>query len=420
MSTSFWHGFADMHVVKDAEHVIREGDGAWVTDVAGNRYLDATAALWYANAGFGRAEIADAVAAQLRRLSAYSSFGAYTTEPTVELAARVAGMAPMDNAVVFFTSGGSEAVDTAAKLARRYWDVLGRPEKRVMVSREHSYHGMAAFGTSLAGIPSNKAGYGELVGDIVTVGAHDLDAIESLFAARSHEIAAFFGEPVIGAGGVIPPEDGYWAGVQQLCRQFDVLLIADEIVTGFGRTGHWWGSTRYAIEPDMITFAKGITSGYVPLGGVIAGPRVRAPFWDDPIPGAVFRHGYTYSGHATACAAGMANLDIMEREDLVGRVRTLEPVLEREMRRLLEAPLVSEVRTVGLTAAVELSAEARAADPGIVDKVVGAARRHGVLTRNLRGVALHVSPAFVITEAEITLMADAYEAALRDVAGAQV
>jgi adenosylmethionine-8-amino-7-oxononanoate aminotransferase len=418
LSTSFWHGFADMHVVKDAELVIREGDGAWVTDVAGNRYLDATAALWYANAGFGRTEIADAVAAQLRKLSAYSSFGAYTTEPTIELAARVAAMAPMDDAVVFFTSGGSEAVDTAAKLARRYWDVLGRPEKRVMVSREHSYHGMAAFGTSLAGIPSNKAGYGELVGDIVTVGAHDLDAVESLFAARAPEIAAFFGEPVIGAGGVIPPEDGYWAGVQQLCRQFDVLLVADEIVTGFGRTGQWWGSTRYGIEPDMITFAKGITSGYVPLGGVIAGPRVRAPFWDDPIPGAVFRHGYTYSGHATACAAGVANLDLMEREDLVGRVRRLEPVLEREMRRLLAAPLVSEVRTVGLTAAVELSAEARAADPGVVDKVVGAARRHGVLTRNLRGVALHVSPAFVITEEEITLMADAYEAALRDTASA--
>jgi adenosylmethionine-8-amino-7-oxononanoate aminotransferase len=416
LSTSFWHGFADMHVVKDAELVIREGDGAWVTDVAGNRYLDATAALWYANAGFGRAEIADAVAAQLRKLSAYSSFGAYTTEPTVELASRIAAMAPMDNAVVFFTSGGSEAVDTAAKLARRYWDVLGRPEKRVMVSREHSYHGMAAFGTSLAGIPSNKAGYGPLVDDIVVVGTHDLEGLASLFEARGGEIAAFYAEPVVGAGGVIPPRDGYFDEVQALCRRHDILLIADEIVTGFGRTGQWWGCTRYGIEPDMITFAKGITSGYVPLGGVIVGPRVRAPFWDDPIPGAVFRHGYTYSGHATACAAGMANLDLMEREDLVGRVRSLEPVLEREMGRLLQAPLVSEVRTVGLTAAVELSAGARAGDPGIVDKVVGAARRHGVLTRNLRGVALHVSPTFVITEAEITLMADAFEAALREVA----
>ena len=216
MSTSFWHGFADMHAVKDAELVIREGDGIWVTDVAGRRYLDATAGLWYANVGFGRGEIADAVADQIRRLSAYSSFGGYTTEPTVQLAARIAAMAPVEEAVVFFTSGGSESIETAAKLARRYWDVLGRPEKRVIVSRQHSYHGMAAFGTSLGGIPLNSAGYGTLVGDVVHVGVHDLDALETLLAARGAEIAAFIAEPVIGAGGVIPPEDGYFAGVQQL------------------------------------------------------------------------------------------------------------------------------------------------------------------------------------------------------------
>jgi adenosylmethionine-8-amino-7-oxononanoate aminotransferase len=416
VSTSFWHGFADMHVVKDAEVVFREGDGVWVTDVAGRRYLDSTAALWYCNVGFGRGEIADAVAGQLRRLSAYSSFGAYTTEPTVQLAERIAAMAPVPDAAVFFTSGGSESIDTAGKLARRYWDVLGRPEKKVIVSREHSYHGMAAFGTSLAGIPLNKAGYGTLVGDVVHVGAHDLDALETLFAARGAEIAAFVAEPVIGAGGVIPPEDDYFAGVQALCRQFDVLLIADEVITGFGRTGAWWGSQRYAIEPDLITFAKGITSGYVPLGGVIAGPRVRAPFWDEPVPGAVFRHGYTYSGHATACAAGLANLDIMEREDLVGRVRTLEPVLASALGRLATAPLVGEVRTVGLTGAVELSAEARAANPGAVEAVVTASRHHGVLTRAIRGVAIQVSPAFVITESEIDTMVDGFEAALRDVA----
>ena len=418
MTTSFWHGFADMHSVKDSEVVFREGEGVSVTDVDGRRYLDATAALWYAAVGYGRGEIADAVAAQIRRLPAYSSFGAFTTEPTVQLAARIAAMAPVPDAVVFFTSGGSESVETAAKLARRYWDVMGKPEKKVIVSREHSYHGMAAFGTSLAGIPLNRAGYGQLVGDIEHVGAHDLDAIETLFAARSHEIAAFIGEPVIGAGGVIPPQDGYWAGVQQLCRQFDVLLIADEVVTGFGRTGEWWGSTRYGIEPDLITFAKVVTSGYVPLGGVIAGPRVRAPFWDEPIPGAVFRHGYTYSGHATACAAGLANLDIIEREGLVRRCRDLEPVVEREFARLLSAPLVGEVRTVGLTGAVELAADVRAANPGAVEAVVTAARRHGVLTRAVRGVGLQFSPAFIVTESEIGQMVDGFEAALRDVAAA--
>jgi len=418
MTTSFWHGFADMHVVKDNELVIREGDGAWVTDVNGNRYLDSTAALWYTVAGYGRAEIADAAAAQMKRISAYSSFGSYTTDTTVALAARVAAMAPVPNAAVFFTSGGSESVETAGKLARRYWDVLGKPEKKIIVNREHGYHGMAALGTSLAGIPLNKAGYGTLVADTLQVGVHDLDAVESLFAARSSEIAAFIAEPVVGAGGVIPPQGDYLLGLAQLCHQFDVLLIADEVITGFGRTGQWWGSQRYGIEPDMITFAKAITSGYVPLGGVIVGPRVRAPFWDEPIPGAIFRHGYTYSGHATACAAAMANLDIMEREDLVGRVRTLEPVVEREIGRLASSPLVGEVRTVGLTAAVELSAEARAANPGAVDAVVGAAKKHGVLTRNIRGVGLQFSPAFVISEDDIAKIAEGFDAALRDVAAA--
>ena len=418
MSTSFWHGFADMHTVKDAELVIREGDGAWVTDVAGKRYLDATAALWYTVAGYGRAEIADAAAAQMKRMSAYSSFGAYTTEPTVELAARIAGMTPMPSAAVFFTSGGSESVETAGKLARRYWDVLGRPDKKIIVNREHGYHGMAALGTSLAGIPSNKAGYGTLVADTLQVGVHDLDAVESMFAARAGEIAAFIAEPVVGAGGVIPPQEGYFAGLAQLCRQFDVLLIADEVITGFGRTGWWWGSQRYGFEPDMITFAKAITSGYVPLGGVVVGPRVRAPFWDEPVPGAIFRHGYTYSGHATACAAAMANLDLLEREDLVGRVRGLEPVVEREIGRLASSPLVGEVRTVGLTACVELSADARAANPGAVDAVVGASKRHGVLTRNIRGVGLQFSPAFVISEADVARVAEGFDAALREVAAA--
>jgi len=418
VTTPFWHGFADMHTVKDAEVVFREADGVWITDVEGRRYLDATAALWYGNVGFGRAEIADAVAVQLRRLMAYSSFGAYTTEPTVRLAGRLAAMAPIEDAVVFFTSGGSESIDTAAKLARRYWDVVGQPGKRVIVSREHSYHGMAAFGTSLAGIPINKAGYGPLVDDVVHVGAHDLAALERLFEERAGEIAAFIAEPVIGAGGVIPPVDGYFAGVGELCRRHDVLLVADEVITGFGRTGYGWGSERYGIEPDMVTFAKGVTSGYVPLGGVIVGPRVRAPFWDEPIAGAVFRHGYTYSGHAGACAAAMANLDLLERENLVGRVRELEPVLEREMRRLERSPLVGEVRTVGLTAAVELADEALTAAPSAVEAVVAAARRHGVLTRSLRGRALQVSPAFVITEAEIGTLADAFEAALGEVASA--
>jgi putrescine aminotransferase len=414
----FWHGFADMHAVADAEVVIRSAAGVWLEDTAGNRYLDATAALWYCNVGYGRREIADAVAEQLARLPAYSSFGAYTSEPTIALAERLAALAPIPNAVVFLGSGGSDAVDTAAKLARRYWDVVGRPEKRVIVSREFGYHGMHGWGTSLVGIAPMKAGYGgNFIDEVVNVGAMDVETLGALFAERAGEIAAFIGEPVIGAGGVYPPEDHYWPEVSRLCHEHDILLIADEVITGFGRTGQLWATTRYAIEPDMITFAKGVSSGYVPLGGVLVGERVRAPFWDDDVPGAVFRHGYTYSGHAGAAAAAMANLDIIEREGLVARVATLEPVLDRAVRRLASAPGVGEIRTVGLTAAVAFQGDLLAADPGLPERAVVAALRHGVATRVLRGHALQISPPFVITEAEIDTMVDGLAAALDDVAG---
>ena len=384
-STRFWHGFADMHVVKDAEIVFRSGDGVWLESVDGKRFLDATAALWYCAVGYGRQEIADAVAEQLARLPAYSSFGAYTTEPTLVLADRLAALAPIDDAVIFLGSGGSDGIDTAAKLARHYWDVLGRPEKRVIVSREHGYHGMHAWGTALAGIPSNKAGYGgEIIEEVVNVGASDTETLGALFESRGNEIAAFIGEPVIGAGGVYPPEPSYWAEVQRLCREHDILLIADEVITGFGRTGSMWGSLRYDIQPDMI----------------------------------VFVHGYTYSGHATACAAAMANLDIIEREGLVARVAALEPVLDTAVRRLASQPLVGEIRTVGLTAAVAIKPDRLAADPGIPARVVAAALRHGIATRVLRGHALHISPAFVITEGEIDTLVDGLGAALEDVAAA--
>jgi adenosylmethionine-8-amino-7-oxononanoate aminotransferase len=422
MTTKFWHGFADMHVIADREVVIASGDGAVITDTNGKDYIDATAALWYCNAGYGRREIAEAVAEQLVRLHGYSSFGAYTTDATLRVAERLASLAPFPNAVVYLASGGSDAIDTAGKLARRYWDVLGKPHKTLFVSREHSYHGMHALGTSLVGMPAMRNGYGgePFVPEVVHVPTHDVDAVARLFEQRHEEIAAFVGEPVVGAGGVIPPTEGYWREISELCRRYDVLLIADEVITGFGRTGFMWGTERYGISPDLITFAKGVTSGYMPLGGVLVGERVRAPFWDEPVAGAIFRHGYTYSGHSGAAAAAIANLDIIEREDLVGRVRELEPKLDASVRRLASVPTVGEIRTVGLTAAVALRPEVLERDPTAPDKVVAAALRHGVATRVLRGHAIHISPPFVITEDQVDAMVDGIGTAIEDVAAVGV
>ncbi|TME09394.1 MAG: aspartate aminotransferase family protein [Chloroflexi bacterium] len=422
MTTRFWHGFADMHVIKDTEVVIASGDGAVITDTNGRDYIDATAALWFCNAGYGRREIADAVAEQLAILPGYSSFGAYTTDATLRAAERLTALSPIPNSVVFLGSGGSDAIDTATKLARRYWDVVGQPNKTLLVSREHSYHGMHAMGTSLGGIPALRNGYGgePFINEVVHVPALDVDAVARVFDQRRDEVAAFVGEPVIGAGGVIPPTETYWREISELCRRYDVLLIADEVITGFGRMGTWWATQRFGIQPDMITFAKGVTSGYMPLGGVLVNERIRAPFWDEPIAGAVFRHGYTYSGHSGAAAAALANLDIIEREGLVDRVARLEPILATAVRRLEGAPLVGEIRTVGLTAAVAIAPAVLEKEPATPDKVVAAALRHGVASRVLRAHAIHISPPFVITEDQIDRMVDGIGNALEDVAAVGV
>ena len=415
--TRLWHPFADMAVVKDAEVVIERGEGAVVWDEQGRSYIDARGGLWYCAAGHGRSEIADAAAGQMRRLAAYDTFERLANRPALDLAERVSELSPLANGAVFFTSGGSEAVDTAAKLARRYWHALGRPEKQVIVHRRHAYHGMNAYGTSLAGIPSNREGFGTLIPGVASVSHDDPAELGELLEARADEVAAVIGEPVIGAGGILHPPAGYWAAVQQLCRRHDVLLIADEVITGFGRLGRWFGSERLGIEPDLITCAKAITSGYLPLGAVIAGERVQEPFWSQP--GTLFRHGFTYSGHPTACAAGLANLDLMARERLVERVADLESVLAATVEPLRTAPLVSEVRAgLGLLAAIEFDPDVRAADPGLVERVVHACREHGVLTRGLAGRALQISPPYVITEAQLQAMAAGMAAAITAVAAA--
>jgi adenosylmethionine-8-amino-7-oxononanoate aminotransferase len=410
-----WHPFANMARVPAEELTIVSGSGSWVTDDHGRRYLDASASLWYCNIGHGREELAEAAAAQMRRLAAYHTFDVFANPPAQELARRLAHITPTGpGSAVFFTSGGSEAIDTAAKLARRYWEARGLGQRRLIVAREGAYHGMAAFGTSLAGIPSNRVGWGPLVREVAHVDADDVEALRELLERHRGEVAAFIGEPVRGAGGVHPPPARYWEHVQALCREHDLLLIVDEVITGFGRLGAPFASGRFGIVPDLVCVAKGITSGYAPLGAVLSGARVREALWS-PEAGPV-RHGYTYSGHAMACAVALANLDVLDREQLYERVRALEPVLRERLSPLAAHPLVEEVRTIGLLAGVELSAARRAAVPDLVERVVRRAREHGVLVRNLVGQTLQISPPFVVTEEEIEQLAQVLLAALNETA----
>jgi len=412
-STRLWHPFAAMGKVDGHELVLARGNGSRIWDAEGNEYVDATAGLWFCNVGHGRGEIADAVAAQLRLLAAHHVFGDHANQPALELAGRLADLAPVEDAAVFFGTGGGEAVETAAKIVRRYWALQGQPERTVIVSRRFAYHGTNAYGTSLSGIPAVRDGYGTLVSDVAEVAHDDAADLERALDELGDRAAAFLGEPMIGAGGAIPAPDGYWQTVERICRDRGVLLVADEVISGFGRLGRWFGCERYGFTPDLMTCAKGISSGYVPLGAVVVAGHVREPFWrDDAAP---FVHGGTYAGHPAACVAGLVNLDILERERLVERVATLEPVLSRMLAPLGDLPGVGGVRSVGLAGAVELDAALLAEHPAAGAAVVLAARKHGVLTRLLRGVALQVSPPFVVTEDELAKVVDAIAASLREV-----
>ena len=279
-TTRLWHPFAAMGKVDGHELVLVRGEGSRVWDADGREYLDATAGLWFANVGHGRAEIADAVGEQLRTLAAHHVFGDHANEPALRLAERVAELTPVIDPAVFFGTGGGEAIDTAAKIVRRHWALLGRPERTVILSRRFAYHGTNAYGTSLAGIPGVRDGYGTLVGDVAEVAHDDPEDVARVLDELGERAAGFIGEPMIGAGGVIPAPDGYWPEVERICRERDVLLVADEVICGFGRLGRWFGCQRYGFTPDLITCAKGISSGYVPLGAVVVSGRVREPFWD--------------------------------------------------------------------------------------------------------------------------------------------
>lgn len=408
--THLWHPFADMASVRRAEFVIERGEDVWIWDREGRRYLDATASLWYANVGHGRKEIADAVAKQMARLEAYSTFGDFANEPALELAATLADLAPMP-ARVFLVSGGGDAIDTAAKLARQYWTQVGEPDRTILVSRTAGYHGTHGFGTALAGIPANREGFGPQV-ETLQVPHDSIEAVHmEVERLGPQRIAAVFVEPVIGAGGVYPPMPGYLEGLSDLCRQTGALLVADAVICGFGRLGTWFGIERWQVEPAMIVFAKGVTSGYLPLGGVIVSERVAEPFWTTP-GGPVLRHGPTYAGHPTGCAAALANLALLGRDQLVQRGRDLEQVLLDALAPLAQKEAVAEVRGgTGMMAAVELRSDVLDASPGAAAKVAGAAREAGVIVRTLgRGVA--VSPPLTATPEHFELIAEALDQAL--------
>jgi adenosylmethionine-8-amino-7-oxononanoate aminotransferase len=404
---SFWNPMTNVGTFRERGLTIVRGEASTVWDDAGNALIDISGALWYCNVGYGRAELADAAAAQMRDLASYKTYDGFTSPRTEELASRIASIVPLEGSKVFFTSGGGESIDTAAKLARAYWAATGKPDKHVVVSRQFAYHGSNAYGTSLGGLAALTDVYGRLVPEVEQVAWDDAEALgEAIDRLGADRVAAFFAEPIIGAGGVMIPPDGYLDRVQEICRERDVLLVLDEVITGFGRVGEWFATGRFGLSPDLITFAKGVTSGYIPLGGVIASARVAEPFWTAGTQN-MFRHGYTYSGHATACAVGLANLDVIEREDLVQRVRELEPALAAALLPLADHPAVAEVRTgVGLLGAVEL------ADPSKLQAVIDAAYERGVLVRGIRGVALQVSPPFVITEDEILATAGVFSDAL--------
>lgn len=392
------HPFARPAAGRDSFVDIVSGRGAEVTDAQGTTYVDALGSLWYCNVGHGRAEIADAVATQMRTLDAFHLFDRFTNPAADAVAERLAGLAPMPDARVFLTSGGSESVETAIKLARVAQAIGGHPDRTVIVSRRPSYHGVTYAAMTASGLPANQECFGPLVPDMVQVPHDDLDALDRLGEVQAGRIAAVIAEPVIGAGGVYPPPPGYLEGLRERCDRWGAYLILDEVICGFGRLGAWWGGQHFGVAADLVTFAKGVTSGYLPLGGVLVGPAVRAGLEADP--GFVLRHGYTYSGHPAAAAAALANLDIIESEGLVKEAGRIESLLGRGLAGLVDGEHVVEARGTQGIWALGLASHLRA--PVVRDALLD----FGVIARPVGDAALAYCPPLVITDDQIARVLD--------------
>jgi len=398
------HPFAKPAAGAGAFTRIVRGEGALVFDDHGRRYVDAMASLWYCNVGHGRTEIAHAVAAQLGELENYHLFERFVNPRAEELAARLVELAPVPGSRVFLTSGGSEAVDTALKLSRVAHAQAGHPERTIVLSRRPSYHGVTYGGMALTGLPLNRKDFGNGMADVVQVDKDDLDGVRQVFEDNPGKVASVFTEPVIGAGGVWPPVPGYLEGLRALCDEHGAHLVFDEVICGFGRLGSTFAGTHFGVQADLTTFAKGVSSGYVPLGGVLVGPAVHEALSADPT--FVLRHGYTYSGHAAACAAGLVCLDITEREGLAARATAVGDRLSTGLRGLRDADLLTDVRGVGALWGVSLH---EGLDPVVVrDRMLN----DGVVVRPITPSTLAICPPLVIQDDDVDLMVSIMQSAL--------
>ncbi len=421
-----WHPFADTGDLNArGARVLTAAEGVWLTDSEGTRILDGMSGLWCVNVGYGRDRIADAVSDQLRRLPYYNTFFQCTHPGAAEFAAALCEVAPPQMTRVFFANSGSEANDTIFRLARVYWDCLGKPEKKVFIARKNAYHGSSVGSASLGGMGVMHAQSGLPIEGIEHIGQpywfgeaepgetpHDfgLRRARELEAAIDRigedRICAFIAEPIQGAGGVIIPPESYWPEIARICAEREILLVADEVICGFGRTGNWWGSETFSITPDLMTIAKGMTSGYVPMGGVYISEKVAGPVIAEA---GEFFHGYTYSGHPAACAAGLANLAILREERLPERVRDrIGPYLQRAWAGLSDHPLVGETRMTGLIGALELVRDRETGTRFANEGTTGTEARdlsvaNGLVMRATRDTLL-IAPPLMISEEECDIL----------------
>ena len=390
-------------VCRDENSYVRivSGNGVTLTDDAGNQYIDALASLWLCQIGHGNRTVIDAVNAQMRQLATYNTFEPFSNGPAVEVAEMVRARSPHPDGRVFLGCSGSEAVDTALKLARRFQILKGNADRQIIVRRTAGYHGVNVGGTSVQGGAAYREGWGDLMPHVVEIPNDDVEPAAQLFATHGERIAAVISEPIQGAGGVHPPPPGYFEGLRRLCTEHDALLIFDEVICGFGRTGSWFGGQTFGVTPDMFTFAKGVTSGYIPLSGVVVSRELADLLEGDETK---LMHGYTYSGHPTACAAGVANLGVIESEGLVERASHVGEKLSEGLQALQADGMIDSYRGVGAIWACDIGRAAADARDAFL--------KRGVITRAI-GNALAFCPPLIITDEEIGQLFDRLDDALR-------